>query len=834
MCIKSAIYLPNLILRLPVPQKMPIIEKEYLLFSCHWRYKFLTDTFICQSDYSSFFGYEGIPSLNIEHLFSICHYQQVDKLKETIKKVIKTHAGATEYMFINAPSGYYIAKIILRYTKEQDPSLEGVIHVIEKLPKEFSDTSILRGFFESSSRGLIIVDTNYIVLFANYVFCDHSGYSKDELIGQNLSLLDSGQYTGKFYEKLYNEVDKQKSWTGELLAKNKQGQIYALETNIQKVVLENGDYFYGIKSELLDISNYSLIHKRKVGYNRKSAILNKKEFTENTQKEYKKLTNTETIVMAAFVVKTQQKITDDSVKWLISNRFDSSGQGGHLGLINDDVFVFCQVVEKNIEQVDILLSRMLKELTVSESSDLDVISNIKMAASILFVDSNSIQQLLTHSVQKLLATPFAEKSLITYFDRRLAKRFNRRQLLAKLIKSALNKGDIEVYYQPVVNIRNMKVSKFEALFRITLDTEMDYDTLEVIAIAEENNWVAQIDSLVNKQALIDLSRLQKYYGDKTLGISLNRSLANDNHSFSCLENAYNTLKSMDMSTTPVILELAEYAFFEDFDKQKTWIEKLQKMGVRIALDDFGAGSSSLSHLNNISVDFIKIDRSFVRNLTLESNEFQIIKMLCKLTHKIGGKVIATGVETVDELQLVAKAKVDLVQGYLFSKPLSIQALLSTPQIVVNETFRKIIHKEFDTSVKDIMKHEFVRIGCEDRLDLARDIMSENETDYLIVIEDHICMGVLYKADLEATLSPYIGTKSENARDLATLNKRVHQIMDKNFYAVDIDSPIDQVEEIFLNKPNSIIVVTGKNSKICHGVVIINDFLNYKYMEEKEI
>jgi len=813
---------------------MPIVEKEYLLFSCHWKYKFLTNTFICQSDYSSFFGYEGIPSLNIEHLFSICHYQQVGKLKETIKKVIKTHAGATEYMFINAPSGHYLAKIILRYTKEQGPLLEGVIHVIEKLPKEFSDTSILSLFFEKSNRGLIIVDADYIVLFVNHLFCEHAGYSKEALIGQNLSILDSGQYTGEFYENLHVEVDKQKSWTGELLAKSKQGQIYALETNIQKIMQENGGYFYGIKTELLDISNYSLIHKRKVGYSRTSAILNKKEFTENVQKEYKTLTNAKTIVVAAFVIKTQQKITEDSIKWLISNRFDNSAQGGHLGLINDDVFIICQIVEKNIEQVDALLSRMLKELTGNEGNELDVISNIKMAASVLFVDSNSIQQLLTHSVQKLLATPFSEKSLITYYDRRLAKRFNRRQLLAKLLKSALNRKDIDVYYQPIINIRNMKVSKFEALFRISLDTDIDYDTQEVITIAEENNWVAQIDSLVNEQALKDLTKLQKYYGDDALGVSLNRSLANDNISSSCLEKAYNVLKNTDIQKTPVTLELAEYTFFDNFDKQQVWIEKLQKLGVTIALDNFGTGSSSLTHLKSIPVDFVKIDRSFVRDLSPESNEFQIIKMLCKLTHKIGGKVIAEGVETIEELQLIAKAKVDMVQGYLFSKPESVKHLLSQPQVIVNEEFRKVIHKEFDHSVKDIMKHEFVRIECEDRLGLAVEIMSENDTDYLLVIEKHICIGVLYESDLNANLSPYIGTHGENARDLSTLNKRVHQVMDKAFYAVDIDSPIDQVEEIFLKSPKGIIVVTGKNSKICLGVVIINDFLNYKYMAGKEI
>ena len=813
---------------------MPIVEKEDSLFSCHWEYEFLTNNFVCQSDYSSFFGYKDIPALDIEHLLSICHHQQVDKLKAIIKKVITTHESAAEYLFINVPSGHYLAKIMLRYSKESTPLIAGVINIIEKLPSEFADISILRLFFEKYNRGLIIVNADYIILLVNDLFCDDSGYSNEELIGQNLSLLDSGQYTGEFYKKLYAKIDQENIWTGELLSKDKQGQIYAQEIDVHKIVQGNGEYFYGIKTELLEISNYSLINKRKVGNSRKSAILDKKEFSENAQKKYKLLTSDKTIVMAAFIVTTQQKITEDSIKWLISNRFDSFKEGGCLGLITNDIFVICQVVEKNIEQVDALLSGMLKELAGNESGDFDVISNIKMAASVLFVDSNSIQQLLTHSVQKLITTPNSEKSLITYYDRRLAKRFNRRQLLAKLLNTSLNQEDIDVYYQPILDIPNMKVSKFEALFRISLDTDIDYDIKELITIAEENNWVAKIDSLVNKKALKGLVRLQEYYGDKTLGVSLNRSLANDNLSSSCLAKAFNELKNTDVQQTPVTFELAEYAFFENFDKQKVWINKLQKLGVTIALDNFGTASSTLMHLNNIPVDFIKIDRSFVRNLTLESNEFQIIKMLCKLTHKIGGKVIAEGVETVEELQLIVKAKVDLVQGYLFSKPVSIQTLLSTPPIVVNETLRKVIQKEFDHSVKDIMKHEFVRISCEDRLELAVKIMSKNNTEYLIVIDKHICMGVLYKTDLNASLSPFLDTQSETVRDKATLNKRVHQIMDKDFYEVNIDSPIDQVEEIFLKKPNGIIVVTGKNSEICHGVVVINDFLNYKYMKEKEI
>ena len=127
-----------------------------------------------------------------------------------------------------------------------------------------------------------------------------------------------------------------------------------------------------------------------------------------------------------------------------------------------------------------------------------------MGASVLSVDAKSTQQLLSHSVQILITSPNKNESEINYFDPRLSKRFNKRKTLSKLLYKALKANKIEVYYQPIADIKEMCIVKFEALMRITLDTDISYNTQELIEIAEQYGWVDKIDMAVTKIALQDI------------------------------------------------------------------------------------------------------------------------------------------------------------------------------------------------------------------------------------------------------------------------------------------------------------------------------------------
>jgi sensor c-di-GMP phosphodiesterase-like protein len=233
------------------------------------------------------------------------------------------------------------------------------------------------------------------------------------------------------------------------------------------------------------------------------------------------------------------------------------------------------------------------------------------------------------------------------------------------------------------------------------------------------------------------------------------------------------------------------------------------------------------------VNFIKIDRSFVTGITLQSNEYEMIKMLCKLAHKIGVKVVAEGVETVEELDLLYRADVDLLQGYLFSKPISLEEMLASPpkpfpQILMNT----LQHKKVPT-LADICIKEMNVVAFDDRLITLKKNFDAQLQDYCIILDNKKCVGVLYRTDYYAAISPYIGTKGEQKRDVLTLHKRVHQIMRKDFLTLHIDSEMILAKQFFTKEPSSIIVITNRN-QTCLGTTNVQALLAYQNTECSKI
>ncbi|WP_413701253.1 EAL domain-containing protein [Psychromonas sp. KJ10-10] len=528
-----------------------------------------------------------------------------------------------------------------------------------------------------------------------------------------------------------------------------------------------------------------------------------------------------------------QKVSESMLKWLIAQRFIESKHIGTLGEISNDMFIGMWVVEKNADKVNALLQNMLKVLSGgNQANELDLISIINMGASVLSVDAKSTQQLITHSVQILITSPNKNESVINYFDPRLSKRFNKRTTLSKLLYKALLAEKIEVYYQPIADIEKMCIVKFEALMRINLDTEITYNTQELIEIAEQYGWVDKIDMMVTKIALQDIKKIRKHYLKDDIGITINRSLSNDKVSNCCLEDTLKLLVKSETDLNLVTIELTESALFENLDRQRTWVEKLRKLGVSVALDDFGTGYSSFTYLNKLPVNIVKIDRSFVTNITLNSNEYMMIEMLCRLTHKMGGKVIAEGIETEEELLLISRAKVDMLQGYLFSKPISLKQIISGPRNPVKAELLDMCYQQQYAFANGVMNEEFYSIASDERLLEAKEAFAEYDTDYLVVLEKRRCVGVLARSELNKALSPYLGTKSEQKRDLLTLEKRIHQVMRKEIFTFKENTPVEEIEKTLLENTNEVIIIHN-DLKHCVGIITANIMFNHKYNDEKE-
>lgn len=807
--------------------------KEQASQSFKWQFSLNDKHFDCDPLLPPFLGFCNQSKISIGQLFSTFDSRQVAEIKRVFKEVLETKKNISTLVVINTPDNRYLVDLSINHIENKKNAVEGKICYLQHFPTPPQENELLREIFKNSTNGRMLTTSNHIILMVNEAFCKETGYQEHELIGKSAKILRSGRYNPEFYKKLWENVNTNKSWCGELLTKNKQQEVYAHEVQIQRFDLCDESHFYFTNSLKLDIPS-SLLHTQIQGDNSHSNIPDKKKYTQKLQNCYKKLSSEQTIVVATFSIKWLQKISDFTACWLVSQRFHTAEQIGHLGLISKGIYSIYWVEDKNADKIDALLRKLLRTFTHGfDNGGFDLFSTVNIGASILSVDANNPAQLISHSTQTLIANPYMGHSSLYYFDRRLAKRFDRHQILAQLLKEALHQKNIEVYYQPIVELPTMKIKEFEALFRIKLKTDINYNTQELITIAEAYNWIDEIDAMVTKIALNALPRIQQHYNCNDIAIAINRSLANDRLTHCCLEDTINILLASNTDLSKVTIELTESAIFENFDQQKQWVEKLSEHGVKITIDDFGTGYSSFAYLNNSSIDFIKIDRTFITNLTLESNEYAMIEMLCKLAHKMGTKVIVEGVETAEEFTLLSDAKVDLLQGYIFSKPVSLETILATPPVPYSIKLANTVSRQEKASIADIRLKEFKTIAFDDRLAIVKEELKIKEHRYFLVTEHKKCRGILYSSDLHSALSPYLDTKGEQKRDLMTLDKRVHQIMKKEFISLHIDSPIELAEQFFLKEPHSIIVVINDGNE-CIGITTIQELLKYKLMKSHQI
>jgi EAL domain-containing protein (putative c-di-GMP-specific phosphodiesterase class I) len=252
-----------------------------------------------------------------------------------------------------------------------------------------------------------------------------------------------------------------------------------------------------------------------------------------------------------------------------------------------------------------------------------------------------------------------------------------RLMLETGLRRALIRQQFRVYYQPIVALDNDKIAGVEALVRWEHPQRGLLLPEEFISIAEETGLIVRMGQWVlreaGKQARIWLER---YPVTPPLTISVNLSTREFFHP----ELVAEVLDESGIDPASLQLEITEGALTTNgtYSTDRT-LRNLKRMGVQLAIDDFGLGYSSLSYLKRFPVDFLKIDRSFIAGLRREPNgvstkDTEITKAMIELTHALGLKVIAEGVETSEQLRRLRNMKCDLAQGNYFSEPLPSEAL----------------------------------------------------------------------------------------------------------------------------------------------------------------
>ena len=280
-------------------------------------------------------------------------------------------------------------------------------------------------------------------------------------------------------------------------------------------------------------------------------------------------------------------------------------------------------------------------------------------------DASDAETLLKNSDQAMYAAKDEGRNRYYYFRPAMQHAAMARMRVANDLHVALDAGQFKVYYQPIVELATGKINKAEALIRWTHPIYGFVGPMEFIPIAENTGMIVEIGDFVFSQVVSQLSVWRQRNSD--FQISVNKSPIQFKNSNRPHLNWTDHLQSMGLPGDSIVIEITEGLLLDANGPIVKQLIDYHEEGIEIAIDDFGTGYSSLAYLKKFEIDYVKIDQSFTRNIVVGSDDLALCEAIIVMSHKLGIKVIAEGIETQEQHDLLVLAGCDYGQGYLFSR-----------------------------------------------------------------------------------------------------------------------------------------------------------------------
>ena len=359
----------------------------------------------------------------------------------------------------------------------------------------------------------------------------------------------------------------------------------------------------------------------------------------------------------------------DSLLKTVANRIQKCARKEDVvSRLGGDEFVI--VIDNPISQsttLDILqriLDEISKPIKIAHRS-LDISCSI--GYSLYPEHGNNLDTLLQHADSAMYQAKRNEKGNFQYFSPEIQQQIEARILLEKDLEQAVESGDFELHYQPQMDMRTGSIVGLEALIRWKHTRKGYIPPNDFIPLAEEVGLILPIGDWVFRSACQQIARWQKKR-IKVVPISINLSVKQLVQP-DLASHLNFILKEEGVTVNQITIEITEGLFLDDVEKHINILEKLKELGFRISIDDFGTGYSNLNYLKRFPIDEIKIDRSFVNEITTDPHDKAIATTIIAIAHNFGFKVVSEGIEKKSQLALLAKNQCDVLQGFYFSKPL---------------------------------------------------------------------------------------------------------------------------------------------------------------------
>ena len=356
------------------------------------------------------------------------------------------------------------------------------------------------------------------------------------------------------------------------------------------------------------------------------------------------------------------KIVADRLRGLVRETDTIARMGG-------DEFVIVQAPIADPAEATSLAQQIIE--WISEPYDIDghqAMVGASIGIAVSPGDGLTPDKLLRNADLALYRAKGDGRGTFRFFESAMDEQMQTRRIMEQDLRKALPAGEFELYYQPVVNLESSEISGFEALIRWNHPEQGLVSPATFIPLAEEIGFIVPLGEWVIRQACLTAAQWPEH-----LHIAVNISAAQFRGS-SLMPVIVNALGASGLHPTRLEIEITETVLLHDREATLAVLHQLRALGVRIAMDDFGTGYSSLTYLQCFPFDKIKIDRSFVKDITENTGSLYIVRAVAALANGMGMAATAEGVETTEQLAKIAAEGCTEMQGFLFSKPLPVREI----------------------------------------------------------------------------------------------------------------------------------------------------------------
>lgn len=562
---------------------------------------------------------------------------------------------------------------------------ESLAHRDVLLRDSLKSLGLAKKIIDNTQEGVITTDKYVVIQTCNAGFTKITGYTEEEVIGKTPGIISSGRHDKNFYYAMWEKINKYGFWQGEIWNRRKNGEVYPELLTITEIRDDETNEISNYAAIFSDISQLKSDEeeiKRLAFYDPLTELPNRRLLNDRLAQElaitgrsgkngallfidldhFKNINETlghsagdRVLVEVAYRLK--QRVRDcDTVARISSDEFVVilTELNGQIELACNEARYIAEKLQQTICQVysimnhKLYISSSIGIAMFSENSDIPPDDLLKQAGTAMYRAKES------------------GRNMLQFFQDSMQEAAMERMLIEKELRQALDENQLSLYYQPQVDYHGTLMGA-EALIRWNHPKKGFIPPDKFIPIAEECGLIQAVGAWVLEQSFIHLrqwDRLQVHLPHLAINISPRQFYHDD-----FMGILGRLVKQYQISPSRIMLEFTEGLLMNDVDVAIDKIKQLKKLGYTFSIDDFGTGYSSLSYLKHLPVDQLKIDKSFVEDITKNEDDAVFVGTIIAIARHMNLGVVAEGVESKMELEFLKQNGCLCYQGYYFSKPL---------------------------------------------------------------------------------------------------------------------------------------------------------------------